>query len=121
MLGCARCMGQINTEPNHCCYCDAPSLGKPLGDQIESLQKEVSRLKFFEDKLSDSIMLGAAEKNMKEVFVEHSKELYDALKLVLPWAGEEVRDNAGFKDWKKATDAARKAIERYENDEPEPL
>ena len=45
MLGCSKCMGAINTEKNHCCYCDAPPLGKALSEEIQKLEEENRNLK----------------------------------------------------------------------------
>lgn len=45
MLGCARCLGTINTEQGHCCYCDpAPMCSTSLGDEIEQLRKKIREL-----------------------------------------------------------------------------
>ena len=87
-----------------------------IHESTPELLKLADNAQFFEEKLADSIMLGAAEMNIKEEFVELAKELYDAIKILLPWAGEEVRDAAGWKDYNKATDAVKKAIDRYESD-----
>jgi len=61
MLGCNKCMGQINTKPNHCCYCDALSLGTSLGDQIQRLEQQnknlEEQLEMWKDKFCELVKI----------------------------------------------------------------
>ena len=61
MLGCNKCMGQINTKSNHCCYCDAFSLCTPLGDQIQRLEQQnknlEEQLEMWKDKFCELVKI----------------------------------------------------------------